>query len=78
MAIDHDQIFKNLIEAFFREFMQLFFASIAEQIDFSTVEFLRKEYFTDVQLGKRRAMDLVVKVRLVNGQVRFVLILGTA
>ena len=49
MAIDHDQIFKNLIEAVFREFMQLFFASIAELIDFSCVEFLRKEYFTDVQ-----------------------------
>ncbi len=74
MAIDHDQIFKNLIEAFFREFMQLFFASIAEQIDFSSVEFLRKEYFTDVQLGKRRAMDLVVKVQLLNGQERFILI----
>ena len=74
MAIDHDQIFKNIIEAFFREFMQLFFASIAAQIDFSTVEFLRKEYFTDVQLGKRRAMDLVVKVRLLNGEERFILI----
>jgi hypothetical protein len=24
MAIDHDQIFKRLIEAFFREFLELF------------------------------------------------------
>lgn len=74
MSIDHDQIFKTLFENFFREFMQLFFAQIAALIDFTQVEFLRKEYFTDVHRGKRRAMDLVVKVRLLNGQERFILI----
>ena len=74
MTIDHDQIFKTLFESFFQEFMQLFFAQIAEQIDFTQVEFLRKEYFTDMHRGKRRAMDLVVKVRLLNGKERFILI----
>src|SRR5262245_28563722 len=34
MALDHDQIFKQLIEAFFREFMELFCEGEAAQIDF--------------------------------------------
>jgi len=43
MSIDHDQIFKTLIEAFFAEFMLLFCPDEATIIDFSQVEFLRKE-----------------------------------
>ena len=74
MRIDHDQIFKTLIEAFFAEFMLLFCPDEAAVIDFSKVEFLRKEYFTDTQRGKRRAMDLVVKVHLKSGTQKFVLI----
>jgi len=46
VTIDHDQIFKQLIEAFFQDFMQLFCADEAKLIDFSRVEFLREEYFT--------------------------------
>jgi len=74
MPIDHDQVFKTLIEAFFAEFMSLFCPKEAALIDFSQVEFLRKEYFTDTQQGKRRAMDMVVKVRLKTGSEKFVLI----
>jgi hypothetical protein len=46
MSIDHDQIFKQLIEAFFREFLELFCPAEAKWIDFSQVEFLREEHFT--------------------------------
>jgi len=74
MSIDHDQIFKVLIEAFFREFMLLFCPAEAVLIDFTRVEFLRKEYFTDTQRGKRRSMDLVVKVWLKSGTEQFILI----
>ena len=74
MSIDHDQIIKTLVEAFFREFMLLFCAAEAALIDFSRVEFLRKEYFTDVHRGKRRSMDLVAKVRLKTGGEKFILI----
>jgi len=76
MAIDHDQIFKRLIEAFFREFMELFCAAEAHLIDFSRVEFLREEYFTDVERGLRRRLDLVVKVGLKAGGNKFVLVHG--
>ena len=67
MAIDHDQIFKRLIEAFFREFMELFCAAEAQRIDFSRVEFLREEHFTDVERGLRRRLDLVVIERSGSG-----------
>jgi hypothetical protein len=74
MAIDHDQIFKQLVEAFFREFMELFCPAEAALIDFRNVEFLREEYFTDVPSGRRRQLDLVVKVGLLAGGEQFVLI----
>jgi len=74
MAIDHDQIFKRLIEAFFREFMELFCPAEATLIDFSRVEFLREEYFTDVKRGRRKRLDLVVKVGLKAGGEKFVLV----
>jgi CRISPR/Cas system CSM-associated protein Csm2 small subunit len=74
MAIDHDQVFKRLIEAFFREFMDLFCPGEAQLIEFSEVEFLGEEYFTDVERGCRRLLDLVVKVGLKAGGEKFVLV----
>ena len=74
MTIDHDQIFKRLIEAFFREFMELFCPAEAQLIDFSKVEFLREEHFTDVERGLRRLLDLVVKVGVKTGGETFVLV----
>lgn len=74
MSIDHDQIFKRIIEAFFQDFLEPFCADEAKLIDFSRVEFLREEYFTDVERGNRRRLDLVVKVGLCSGGEKYVLI----
>lgn len=74
MQIDHDQIHKQLIEVFFREFMELFCPIEAEQIDFSQIEFLREEFFTDSKRGQRRRLDLLVKVRLKAGGEKVVLV----
>lgn len=74
--IDHDQIFKGLIEAFFREFMELFCPIEAAAIDFARVEFLREEHFTDVQRGTHRRLDMVAKVGLKEGGEKFVLVHG--
>ena len=52
MAIDHDQIFKQLIESFFREFLELFCPDEARLVNFKEVQFLREEHFTDVKRGK--------------------------
>jgi len=74
MRIDHDQNFKQLIQAFFREFMELFLPKVAARIDFSRVEFLDKEYFTVLPEGSRRQLDLVVKVGLRAGGEELLLI----
>lgn len=74
MAIDHDHLFKQLIEAFFEEFLELFCPVEAAQIDFRKVEFLREEFFTDVRRGRRKRLDLVAKVQLKLGGERFILV----
>ena len=74
MTVDHDQVFKQLVEAFFREFLELFCPIEAAQIDFRNVEFLREELFTDVQRGRRKRLDLVSKVRMKRGGERFILV----
>ena len=58
----HDQLFKDLLRAFFHEFMELFFPEVANRLDFSRVTFLDKEVFTDLPQGKQREADLVAQV----------------
>jgi hypothetical protein len=60
--MDHDQRFKALIKEFFRDFLVLFFAAWAERLDLTAPEWLDKEVFPDPPRGKRRVLDLVVKV----------------
>jgi len=74
MAIDHDQIFKTLLKNFFQEFMELFLPDEADAIDFSRVEFLEQEAFTDLAGGKRKEMDLVVRAGLKDGGEEYVLV----
>jgi hypothetical protein len=59
---DHDRRFKILLREFFRELFLLFFSEWAKRFDFSAVEWLDKEIFTDPPRGERRAMDLVAKL----------------
>ena len=63
-AIDHDQLFKQLISTFFLEFLDLFSPELAVNINRDNFEFLPQEYFTDLVEGERRAMDLVVRINL--------------
>jgi hypothetical protein len=58
----YDQLFKDLLKAFFGELLQLVAPSLAAQLDTSKPEFLDKEHFTDAPKGKHRYMDLVAKV----------------
>ncbi|MCS6861518.1 MAG: DUF4351 domain-containing protein [Abditibacteriales bacterium] len=73
-AIAHDQLFKDLLRAFFREFLELFFPDAAAQLDFSTVTFLDKEVFTDLPTGRQRTLDLVAQVRTLDGRRELVLV----
>ncbi len=70
----HDQLFKDLLRAFFREFLELFFLDAAAQLDFSTVTFLDKEVFTDLPTGRQRTLDLVAQAQTRDGKRELVLI----
>jgi predicted transposase/invertase (TIGR01784 family) len=64
MAIDHDRLFKELIQTFFEEFILLFFPNMYEHIDFRHLSFLSEELFTDVTAGEKYRVDLLVETKL--------------
>ncbi|MBY6269844.1 Rpn family recombination-promoting nuclease/putative transposase [Parageobacillus thermoglucosidasius] len=64
MAVDHDRLFKELIQAFFEEFILLFFPDMYEHIDFCHLSFLSEELFTDVTAGEKYRVDLLVETKL--------------
>ena len=61
---DKDQLFKVLLQSFFKEFVDLFLPFLSSKIDFSKTEFLLQEMFTDLPRGQRKQLDVVVKVSL--------------
>ncbi|BAZ05789.1 DUF4351 domain-containing protein [Calothrix sp. NIES-3974] len=71
--IDHDQLFKRLLENFFPEFIQLFFPDICTYWQPQTIEFLPQEIFTDVTVGEKKIADLVVRVRFQNQDSLFII-----
>jgi hypothetical protein len=73
-TIPHDQLFKELLNAFFREFLALFFPAVAARLDFTRVTFLDKEVFTDVPTGSRRELDIVAQVYTLDGTPELILL----
>lgn len=59
---DHDQRFKVLLQEFFAEFFQLFFPDWFARFDFTRVDWLDKEAFSDPPQGERRYLDLVARL----------------
>ncbi len=57
----HDELFKDLITSFFKEFMQLFWPEESKQIDFRTVKFLNQEFAIGKAQNKpgKRRLDIV-------------------
>lgn len=72
--LQHDAFFKSLLKAFLKEFIELFYPDKAAQLDFSHVEFLDKETFTDLGRGEVKDLDIVAKVRTRDGGCEVVLI----
>ena len=73
--MDHDQLFKKLIQKQTDRFIRLFFPEGAKRIDFSTMEPLDKEVYTAIPVGYRRQSDILVRVRERGQEGRFLLIL---
>ncbi len=63
-AIDHDALFKLVLTAFFREFIDLVAPDLAAALDPEPPVFLDKERFADLFDPDRREADLVAQVRL--------------
>ena len=62
-GMDHDGLFKELLDKFFLEFVDLFLPSVAEFLDRGSLVRLDKEIFSDFPAGERLEADLVVKAR---------------
>ena len=63
-----DQLFKEPLQAFFPEFMELFFPVEAARLGFTRgVSFRDGEAFTDVPEGARREVDLLAEVHARDG-----------
>jgi hypothetical protein len=65
-SIDHDQLFKQLLTTFFLEFLELFTPEFFAAIDPQSLEILPLEYFTDIEAGERKAMDVIVRINLLG------------
>src|SRR5699024_7457981 len=63
-SINHDQLFKKLIEIFFEEFIEAFFPDVHEHVQFDSIETMPQEMFTDLTEGKTRRLDIIVKTKL--------------
>jgi hypothetical protein len=72
MRIDHDAIFKQLLEEFFVEFLELFVPDALHLLDTSTLTFLDKEVFRDLLDPDRREADLVVQARFRDQPTTFI------
>jgi len=70
----HDQVFKDLIGRFLPDFLTLVAPEPAGRLDLSRWTLLDKETFTDWPKGRRRELDLLAEVALVDGGGRTALI----
>ena len=61
--IDHDRLFKELLQTFFWEFIELFLPEVLEYVETDTLTFLPEEIFTDVTSGDKRKIDLLAQVK---------------
>ncbi len=71
--MDHDRLWKELLTAFFPEFLDLLKPEVAAYLDRSSIEFLDKEVFTDVTSGERHEVDLVVKAKFRGQETHFLM-----
>jgi len=72
--MDHDRLFKELLTTFFREFLDLFLPDVAAALDpEAAIVPMDKEVFTDVTLGEKHEVDVLMKARF-RGQDAFFLV----
>ena len=70
----HDQLFKRFFHEFLQDFLELFYPDVAARLDFTTLEFLDKELFTDFPEGSVREADVVARVQTHEGTSELILV----
>ena len=75
-AYGHDQLWKNIIEDFFFDFVRYFMPAVAPLVDFTVApEFLDKQLKSIfAEKGRNRYVDKLVKVALLDGTHRYLYI----
>lgn len=72
--MNHDLLFKELLRLFLPAFLRLFFPAVARKLDFSRLEFVDKETFTDFLEGAARDADVVALVHTKQGEPELILL----
>lgn len=62
-SIDHDGLFKELIETFFWEFLELFLPQVVDYVDPTSVTFLSQEVYSSIGAEEKRIIDLLARVK---------------
>ncbi|GGB50855.1 transposase [Lentibacillus populi] len=60
----HDQLFKQLINTFFEEFLEAFFPEVHHYVNFQAIKPLSEEVYTDLIEGKTRRLDIIMETKL--------------
>jgi hypothetical protein len=72
--VGQDQLFKTILEALLRDFLELFFPDEAARLDFDTLRFLGKEVFANVPDGDVREADVVARLETLDGRPELILV----
>src|SRR3972149_12045550 len=70
----HDQLFKDILRSFFRDFLELFYPEVERGLDFETLRFLDKEVFTSLPEGSSREVDVLAELETQTGSRELVLV----
>ncbi len=72
--INHDANFKQLLTTCFVDFIELFFPQTLNYLNTGSLEFLDKEFFTDIPADYRREADIVIKTKFRNRDAFFIVL----
>jgi predicted transposase YdaD len=72
--LGYDQLFKTILEALLRDFLELFFPEAAARFDFQTLRLVDKEVFANVPEGEVRQADVVARLETRDGEPELVLV----
>lgn len=70
----HDQLFKDLLEAFFPDLLSIMVPDVLAQLGDTPIDFMRGETFSDQPAGTRHTVDLLAKLTHRDAQEQLILV----